>query len=506
MTHFAPLLALLETATKWWRRLISTEAIFLAAALSFIPLLPSSASSALASEESSKTQEIWPVYSSAGEEGTVLDYSIWPFLAVERTPEWKQFSLRPFYVKREALDGSEERIQFLWPVYLYKRSEEDVTVRVLPIYTYRKDVYPYEDGHEYKVNYMLFPFLFGGSSTDEGGYFAFFPIGGNIKDFLGRDKIRFYLFPLYYEYSKNELRQRNYLWPVLSFSGGGDYNGFRLWPLYGYSEKQNEYRKEFALWPFYHHQKFDLDKEQSGERTMVFPLYAREDSERRRYRAFLWPLFSREENYARNFEEYSAPWPFVTISRGEDISQTRIWPLYGHTETNDSEKSFVLWPLYYRNIFTLDSDTERRETLLFPFWSSQSVLSGSKGTIRQKSRFWPFWKYRKFEDGATYTRILSLLWFDDEEGFERQYSPLWTIYERETEPDGSSHTYALWRLYRHKQTADGSETRIPLLFSHSEDAATASGDTTILGGILGSSRDGDERRLRILYFIDIPFQ
>ncbi len=426
-----------------------------------------------------------------------MDFSLWPFVAVERTPEWRQFSLRPFYVDRDATDASEERVQFLWPIYLYKRSEEDVTIRLLPIYAYRKDVYPYKDGKEFEVDYMLFPLVYGGSSTNEGAYFAFFPVAGRLDDFLGRDQIRFYLFPLYYEYHKNELYQRNYVWPVLSFSRGGDYNGFRLWPLYGYLEKRDDFQKEFALWPIYHHQKFDLDKEQSGERTMVFPLYAREDSERRRFRAFLWPFFTREENYAQNFEEFAAPWPFVVVTRGEKTYRTQVWPLFGHTETIDAEKDFVLWPLYYHNTFNMDEDRERRETLLMPFWSSKTEISKSKGVLKHRSRLWPLWRYRKFEDGSTNLEILSLLWFDDEEGFERPYAPLWTIYERGTQADGTSHTYALWRLFRQKNAADG-------LALHNEDAQEMS-ETSILGGFLGLNKKEDERRIKLFYFLDIPY-
>ncbi|UCD56909.1 MAG: hypothetical protein JSV16_13965, partial [Candidatus Hydrogenedentota bacterium] len=233
-------------------------------------------SSATVAGDSAEGAAAKQVYCSAGEEEVVWRFVLWPFIAIEETAEWRQFAFRPIYVEREAADDSEKKVQFLWPIYLYRRSDQDVTIRVLPVYTYRRDVYAYKDGHEYDVDYMLFPFVYGGSSTEEGGYFALFPVAGKLKNFLGRDEIRFFLFPLYVEYSKDELRQRNYLWPVLSFSGGGDYSGLRVWPLFGYFEKRGEYRKEFWLWPIFHHQTFDLDREQSGERLLIFPLYARE--------------------------------------------------------------------------------------------------------------------------------------------------------------------------------------------------------------------------------------
>ena len=188
--------------------------------------------SAVGAEEGSEGSRLPPTRSSTSEEESSAKDILCPLLSVEETPERRQFSFRPFYVESEALDGSEKKVQVLWPIYLYRRSDQDFTIRVVPIFTYWKDVYAYEDGLEHNVYYVLFPFVYGGDSTEEGKYFALFPVAGVLKHFLGRDEIRFTLFPLYMEYSKGELHQRNYLWPVLSFSEGGDYNGFRLWPLF----------------------------------------------------------------------------------------------------------------------------------------------------------------------------------------------------------------------------------------------------------------------------------
>jgi len=441
---------------------------------------------------------------STSEEGIPKKDPAGPFLSVEEESERRQFSLRPFYIKSESADGSEEKVQFLWPIYIHRRSEQDFTVRVFPIFTYWRDIYAYTDGMEYDVRYMLFPIVYGGDSTEDGKYFALFPIGGKIKHFLGRDEIRFVLFPLYMEYFKNELHQRNYLWPVLSFSEGGDYNGFRLWPLFGHFEKAGDYRKEFILWPFYHRQRFDLDKEQSGERMLLFPLYAREDSRRRRYRSVLWPFFSREENHALEFEKRSMPWPFVVIARG-GIHQTQLWPVYGYRKAEDVENTFLFWPFWRQSVFPLDGDMERRETYLMPVLSSRADVSESRGTVRQRTRVWPLWRFRRFEDGSTYLRMLSLLWFDDERGAEQMYSPLWTIYERRVGADGASQTDAFWGLYRGAKSPTGSEARIPLIFSHSEDAERDSEETEIMGGLVGTSRTADSRRLQLLYFLSIPY-
>jgi len=469
---------------------LGSVAFFLA-----LTILLSPAFASAAEEEAG----ISPVVSAQENSAPARNYIVWPLVYVDETVEWRQSSFIPFYVEREAADDSEKRVQFLWPIFLYRRSERDVSVRVVPFFTYWKDVYAYTDGEEYDTEYMLFPFIYGSDSSEEGRSFALFPIGGKLRNFLGRDEIGFFLFPLYLEYRKGELYQRNYLWPILSFSEGGGSKGFRLWPLYGYSERPGEYRSEFALWPIYSRQKFDLDKEQAGERVLIFPIYAREDSRAKHYRSVLWPFFGYERNFAGNFEERSAPWPFIVITRG-DVYGTRLWPLYGFRKTEDSQTRFLLWPFWRKSEYAIDEELKIHETLLVPFWSSRSEIYGS-GEIRvHRTRFWPLWRFRRFEDGSTRLRVLSLLWFNDERGFERQYSPLWTIYERETAPGGAGRASAFWGLYRRNSGGGRSEARVPFLFSRTIDSERDLEETKIFGGLLATTKRDGKRRLRLFHF------
>jgi hypothetical protein len=181
-----------------------------------------------------------------------------------------------------------------------------------------------------------------------------------------------------------------------------------------------------------------------------------------------------------------------------------VWPLFGRKRTKDSETRFVAWPIWHRRDYEFDDETNVRETGLVPFVSKRTVFSESGGIMNHTSRFWPLWRFHRYEDGSTYLGALSLLWFYDEIGFERQYAPLWTIYERETAPGGAGHTSALWGLIRHQHTSERSETRVPLLYSHVEDGEMEMEETSILSGLFGSTREGARRSLRLLYLIDIP--
>ncbi len=455
------------------------------------------AASVFAEEEGTIAKEagcLTPAY-----ENPSRRYVAWPLIFIDETADWRQFSFIPFYVQRETVDASEERTQLLWPIYMRRRSDDDVTIRVVPFYTYRKSVFAYADGEQYDLNYMLFPFIFGSDSTEEGRAFALFPIAGRLNSFMGRDQIRFLLFPLYMDYQKGEMQQRNYLWPILSFSEGGGYNGFRLWPLYGHMEREGKYQNKFALWPIYSRQEFDLDKEQSGERLMVFPFYAREESRAKSYRSVLWPFFSREQNYLGGFERRSMPWPFVVMARG-DFHQTQLWPLYGYKSTEGRESKFLLWP-FWRTSHNVEADSSSMsDVYLAPIIHFRTKKTAEGDVTEHKERVWPLWRFQKYEDGSERFRMLSLLWFDDERGFEREYSPLWTIYERKEDPDGDNHINALFGLVRHKRCGPRAEMRIPLLFSRISDSEKDFKESKILGGLITSTKDAKGRRIRLLRF------
>lgn len=468
-----------------------------------LSLLAGSPMSALAQSQSESGQQAELSAAPTEEaEVAVQRFLLWPLVSVEESPEWRQFSITPLYVERESADGNQKKVQVLWPLYLYRREDKDINIRILPIYTYWRDVYEFSGGKESSTQYMLFPIIFGGNSTEEGGYFAIFPIGGELKHFLGRDRITFVLFPAYLSYAKDQLHQRNYLWPVLSFTEGGGNSGFRLWPLYGYFQKEHEYRSVFVAWPIYNYEEYDLDQAQPGKRLLVFPFYAREDSSRRHYRAVLWPFFTYEQNLAGNYVERAMPWPFIIITRG-DVYRTQYWPLYGHKVTDAADTTFVAWPFWHRRFYKT-ADGVRRESMLLPFFSSRTEFSKEEDVLSHRTRAWPLWRFRRYEDGSTYFRTLSLLWFDDEQGFERQYAPLWTLYERATAPGGYARTSAFWRLYRHVRTPNETESRIPLLLAYEKNKEQDTEDLRILGGLVGTHRKGDERSLQLLYLIHIP--
>ncbi|RJP24981.1 MAG: hypothetical protein C4520_03110 [Candidatus Abyssobacteria bacterium SURF_5] len=436
------------------------------------------------------------------EEEVIQRYFLWPLVSVEESPEWRQFAARPLYVERTHKDQSRKRVQVLWPLYVFRRDGKDVTIRIFPLFTYWRDVYEFMNEDESNMQYMLFPIIFRGKSTEAGDYFALFPVGGKLKHFLGRDEIVFVLFPLYFSYQKGELRQRNYVWPVLSFSGGGDYSGFRLWPLYGQFQKEGEYRSEFILWPIYNHQEYDLDKEQPGERLLIFPLYAREDNRRRHFRAYLWPFFTFEENFAANFTERATPWPFVVRTQGENVDRRQFWPLYGRVTTEDSETQFIAWPLWHRRADEAEGDPKTIQKSLMPFYASTTKFSPETNEVMfQKTRVWPLWRSFRYEDGSSYSRALSLLWFDDVQGFERQYSPLWTVYERAETPDGETRTYALWRLFQRVETPGKTKINIPLLYNYQQNLEQDTEHVKILGGLFGTSREGNQRDFQVLYLL-----
>jgi hypothetical protein len=108
----------------------------------------------------------------------VRDYIVWPLIFVDEVDAWRQFSFVPFYVERTSPDDSEKRVQFLWPIWMYRRSGKDVSIRLLPFFTYWKDYFTYDGRRQHDLHYMLFPIIYGSESPEDGKSFAFFPFGG----------------------------------------------------------------------------------------------------------------------------------------------------------------------------------------------------------------------------------------------------------------------------------------------------------------------------------------
>ncbi len=383
------------------------------------------------------------------------------------------YAWRPFY--SSSVEGERWRKDYLWPLYTRKGFKDEQYSRLL-FFGYSMDFSPDTD----RERTWLLPFYFQGTSAEGEDYFALFPLGGKICEFLGRDRIVFALFPLYVKSHINDVHTTSVLWPIASKTSGENVERFRIWPLYGSNHLQNEFEKKYILWPIYNSVQYTNDRNPGGG-FILFPLCGRVKTEQADNYWVIPPLF----RYARSDQQWivNAPWPFIQLADGE-VYKRYIWPLYGKKEHDAFTKQFFLWPLIWNGTTEYSAHVQHRRRLV-PLFTYESEV-GTKATDEHEvdevfSRYWKLWPLMSWErnEDASRFRLLELWPLRNTPGIERNWAPWWTLYKRTASDDETGH-HVLWGLYR--------QTRTPERFEWS-----------LLKGFAGYKKSGDSRTVRVLF-------
>lgn len=395
--------------------------------------------------------EMGPFYAKRtfAESGSKEWSALWPLLDGYENEKARQFGLRPLLNLRTA-SGSRpsenlNELQALWPLFLYRETEgaKKKTIRLFPLFFHRQYAHP--EGKE-ESDTALVPFLWHGRSSDgRENYFALFPLGGTLRGFFAKDRIRFVLFPLYADTSEGEHRSYHVLWPFFRYSSGGGKSSFRVWPFYGTKKKEDRYEKTFVLWPFYVRVRERLGSDHPLDSWYLLPFYGDQQTAFGRIRYFLYPFFSyqRSERPGHRFREWQAPWPLFSIARGDRYRKTWIWPFWGTEERGSYHRDMVAYPLYWHSAYRSADGVDERRYLLPFFWSRR--VEDEKGQAQQsRVKIWPFVSWSRSGETVFSLETLSLLWFRDPDGFERNYGPLWTWYRRSVSESAATRTRLFW--------------------------------------------------------------
>ncbi|UCD71385.1 MAG: hypothetical protein JSW70_10390 [Syntrophobacterales bacterium] len=362
-----------------------------------------------------------------------------PLIYRERGIEEVEFAVRPLFYWTKNDRENFLRVEYLYPLGKFRREGGETKHYLVPLFLSRDEAWG--EGRRSK-DFALFPFFKGQTEMGE-RYWGIFPFFGQLVDRFGRDRIRFYLWPIYSDWSEEGAYTWNFLWPILSATSGGGKKGFRLWPLWGYKEEEGVSRVDFALWPFFVKGVRDLDTEDPERERIVFPLYRDVRSKRRRHVTVLWPFFSHTVDERDRLSRWEVPWPFLCFARGDKVREFRIFPFYRCKETPDSRSRWILWPLYQceEDFFGDQREVVRRFLLIN---RTKTVFNRKGEEISKHVSIWPFFKYSRAEDKVSLS-LLHLIPFEDE-GFERNWVPLYRIYRYGRNASGKR-CDILWGLY-----------------------------------------------------------
>ncbi|MCC7300018.1 MAG: hypothetical protein IT583_02945 [Verrucomicrobia bacterium] len=408
--------------------------------------------------------------------------SLFPFYDDIQTAQGSFFAVRPFYSHTVVKEG--EIRDYVWPLYSRKEFKDEQSSRALIFwYTHKFNAQQQSP----RDRSWLLPIYFKGRDVDGKEYFALFPLGGTIREFLGRDEILFALFPVFGKSRINDVKTTSVLWPIYSHTRGTGIERDRVFPIYGKSVLEGKYEKHFILWPFWNSADYFYPGD-SGKSWLLFPVCGRAKMD---HESTVWvipPLFRFTEGDKQN--RMTCPWPFIQKVESEKYDKMYVWPLWGEKQFKPGLKhrTFVLWPIFWSEKSTESNLTKTRRMALPFFFLDRSFLE-EKGVEKadrvEVSNYWKIWPLMSWQRDGEVSRFRMLeVWpIKNSAPVERNWTPLWTLYKR-TNADGVVRKDVLWFAW-HSEASFAAEQK----------------EWSLLKGLLAYKRDGEKQSLRLLYFV-----
>lgn len=411
-------------------------------------------------------------------------------------------AVRPLFCRARDAEADRTITDFLWPLGMLKCMGRDTYWRVL--LTYGNDFDNTRD--DSRNRFVAFPFVFSGKDAEGQSYFAVFPLGGTLHEYLGMDRTTFALFPLYSRAEEGSIVSHSVLWPLFNVAEGEGYKRLRLLPFYAHAVKTGQWEKRNVAWPLWSSVRYLYpDEKANAGGFILWPLFGRVDTKDEKTLMLLPPFFRWTKGKKGN--RLLCPWPFIQVASGSQ-EKLYLWPLWGRRSTEGKDASFALWPLCWRETFERDNGKVRRLKVLPFFYSERrSPADANPGATGEGAssihvKIWPLCAYRR-EGRTSRFRLLELWPPMQTPPIERNWAPLWTLYRRETLGEASEEEL-LWGLYRRRVEAGGAKglSLFPLFSTQSAPEEHAR-RWSVLMGLFGYEREGSSRTYRMLYFMKL---
>lgn len=414
-----------------------------------------------------------------------------PFYSHRHSHNRSEWAFRPFISKYEDKDKGICEYQFLYPLGKYRRTKERRYIQFIPFV--KSGEYLAERRKKAKAS-EFFP-VFWGTTEDGEKYGGFFPFYGTFKNRFGRDRMTFFLWPLYSSSREDDTTTYKFMWPFFSYTTGKNRKGFRIWPLYGYDKKDGVYLKRFVLWPFFIHQKTHLDTDNPKDFFAIFPLYVSIKSKSERSRTALFPLFTFYERDRDNFRQRTYPWPILTYAKGDGYESRNVLPLYSWQKKEGYKSFYVLSPIYKHEV-EWDKNSNTVTDYLFLINKYERKTFKEENGKAKILRFWPLFYYRVKKEGDVrfdFPHIIPI----ENEGFDRNYGPLFHIYQYRKDANGNEQSKFLWGLYTYRKRGLSESRNLSFIASYKKDMEFKK--FSLLKGLFEYQSKEGTNSLRFLY-------
>ncbi len=444
---------------------------------------------------------LWPLvdYRESPGEGYSNLSILGPLIKYQHRGDDCDIAVRPFYFGTENDREGTAVADYIYPIASSTTSPEASRLQVLEMY--QKDTFRRDEGEKKEKGTTAFPFYISGESKKYGPYTAYVPFYGDLYGRFWRDEIHFVMFPFYGRTVKKGTTTRNYLYPIFSTVSGDKESGFQVWPLYGSAAREGVYDRRFILLPFFMKERSGLDTENPTEKLYLLPFYAATDSPQSSAHYYPWPFFGFKKDKEGNQEERDYFWPFWRTIRGEKRNLDSYLPFYSLDRGKENSKRWIMWPLFKHE--EMDSSVfheERNKILHFLYADVRQSWPKVPGE-RYRAALWPIYSYRLNERGIkSFSMPAPLESIVDREGVEKNWAPLWRIYQQKWNDSGDSAVSLLWNLYWHeKRGHDMACEFYPFVAYRSERKQS---DISLIKGLIRFSNDDGKKGLTFFW---LPF-
>ncbi|WP_438481063.1 hypothetical protein [Oleiharenicola lentus] len=449
----------------------------------------------------------WPVFvkHDSPEPQTRSVQYVGPLFFAKETPGKKVHGFRPFYM--ETVEADRETDLLFYPFFSWQKRGD---TRVFSFFQLVND--RDEKNFEGKPTHYfdVWPFYFSRHSGDERyDYKALFPVAGTIKNRFGRDRINFFVFPLYGHTEKDGRHIKHTPWPFVRTIYGNGHKGFELWPLFGHKGREGDYRSQFYLWPLIYKNERKLSEPVPSVSVGFLPFYTRDTAPGYINENFVWPFFGYSDRTEPvKYHETRYFWPFLVQAHGDVRNVNRWAPFYTHSVNKGYDKTWYLWPLVRHAEWTDDGITqEKNQFLYFVYWSlKQTSATNPNAAPAHKTHLWPLISSWDNGAGRKQAQVLSPfeVFFPTNEPIRQLYTPFFAIYRFDQQAPNHTRHAVLWNLLSWKNTPADKEFHLgPILNVKAADNR----QRIALGrGLISLQRPRGERvwRLKLFDFRSTP--
>jgi hypothetical protein len=263
---------------------------------------------------------LWPIYSESTSEGVRKTNVLWPLFSFIEGKNKRGYRFWPIYGQREEVGVSYTEF-FLWPIFLKQRKGLDTDD-------------PIEES-------MVFPFYISKESKSFESKTFLWPFFSHAID------------------RSTGFEEWDFPWPIFQSLKGENLKGMRIFPFYGYKEKEGVMRRVFILYPLYQLEEDRTDdlqeksvrilllsririgEDKGGTEKMrshrIWPFFDYEKEETGHARLSIFYLFPfKDEGFERNL------FPLFRIFRWEKdpnkgISTNLFWGFYKRMKREEAD-------------------------------------------------------------------------------------------------------------------------------------------------------------------------